>query len=856
MKVKSILMAICSLAFAGALFTATNTMQVTNPVTISAKADATDISGNVTISGWSDSAELKLLTISFGSDVLSNFDYNAMDTEEFAYIQDYLLFNGKTVKEINADESLGALNWEYTQFPGNASDKYKVPVLIYERDAQRLRLYIHESYLETLGDSVTFEIKAGLEFVNDAGATSVIGTSKTFVLKGNTWEQSNPKSDITENVTINGWDKTGSAGELTYTRINFGEGVLPSDLGYHILDSDIGTQYHYMKDYITVNGKTVGEINAETDVSNYVFSSFPSTAADKYKLPIILFGNGNNLEVKIHNDYVATLGETVEIGVKAGFYVDGASVRYTVSKDVAVLVKGVLETDITANVTIDGWDLTGDAKELTYTRIKFGAGVLPETIDYGIMDSSAYKYLQEYITINGRTVADINTNTDVSSYVFSTFPSTAADVYKVPVMIFENGGTLEIKVHNTYLATLGESAAIVVGVKSGAYIENGSTTYKVTQDVTKTVREEVIISDITENVTIGGWKLAGDLSELTRTIVNFGEGVLPAGIDYGMMDNAKYGYMLDYFTINGKTIREINATTDVSSYVFHTFPSTAADKYKLPVIVFVDGDDVEIKIHNDYLASIGGNIDVIVGVKAGLSIVNGNTTYTISQDVQEYARRKAYTLTVELGLGFDEQYLTMGSEISLTAPERAGYIFEGWFEKDTDNAILSVMPERDYAVYAKYTAIEYTITFMDGETVVGTDTYTLDDTDITIPELPVKEGFEGAWESFALTGGDIVVNAVYVPVETEDSSSDDVSSDDTSEDVSVESSDEVSSDVSEDDSSDIVESSDDISSEEDTTSASDSSKKEKRGCFGTISGASVAMLGLCAMVILKKKENE
>ncbi|MBR4942654.1 MAG: ATP-binding cassette domain-containing protein, partial [Clostridia bacterium] len=102
-----------------------------------------------------------------------------MDTEAYAYIQEYLYFNGKSVKEINADTSLGAINWEYTQFPGNASDKYKVPVLIYERDAARLRLYIHENYFNALGANPTFEIKEGSVY----GLVGSNGSGKSTLLR-------------------------------------------------------------------------------------------------------------------------------------------------------------------------------------------------------------------------------------------------------------------------------------------------------------------------------------------------------------------------------------------------------------------------------------------------------------------------------------------------------------------------------------------------------------------------------------------------------------------------------------------------------------------------------------------------
>ena len=70
---------------------------------------------------------------------------------------------------------------------------------------------------------------------------------------------------------------------------------------------------------------------------------------------------------------------------------------------------------------------------------------------------------------------------------------------------------------------------------------------------------------------------------------------------------------------------------------------------------------------------------------------------------------------------------------------------------------------KEQVVNAKYTAIEYTITFKteEGETAVK---YTVEKAPVA-PEVPAKEGFEGAWEEYELQYNDTqVVNAVYTEI--------------------------------------------------------------------------------------------
>ena len=67
----------------------------------------------------------------------------------------------------------------------------------------------------------------------------------------------------------------------------------------------------------------------------------------------------------------------------------------------------------------------------------------------------------------------------------------------------------------------------------------------------------------------------------------------------------------------------------------------------------------------------------------------------------------------------------------------------------------------DLTINAVYTLISYSVTFKADGNVIATLYYTVENPTITAPEVPAKEGFTGAWESYELTTGDIVVNAIY-----------------------------------------------------------------------------------------------
>lgn len=56
---------------------------------------------------------------------------------------------------------------------------------------------------------------------------------------------------------------------------------------------------------------------------------------------------------------------------------------------------------------------------------------------------------------------------------------------------------------------------------------------------------------------------------------------------------------------------------------------------------------------------------------------------------------------------------------------------------------------------------EYTVTFVADGKIVGTRTYTEKNPAVIEPKVTPKEGYEGKWEDYTLTTGDVTVNAMY-----------------------------------------------------------------------------------------------
>ena len=102
-------------------------------------------------------------------------------------------------------------------------------------------------------------------------------------------------------------------------------------------------------------------------------------------------------------------------------------------------------------------------------------------------------------------------------------------------------------------------------------------------------------------------------------------------------------------------------------------------------------------------------------------------------------------------------YTVEDTEIAEPAvPAKTGYT--GRWENYATNCA-------NITVNAIYTPIRYYVTFVADGSTVRTESYTVEDTDITEPTVPGKYGYEGSWEPYTLTYGDVTVHAVYTPIE-------------------------------------------------------------------------------------------
>ncbi|MBQ8322121.1 MAG: InlB B-repeat-containing protein [Clostridia bacterium] len=141
----------------------------------------------------------------------------------------------------------------------------------------------------------------------------------------------------------------------------------------------------------------------------------------------------------------------------------------------------------------------------------------------------------------------------------------------------------------------------------------------------------------------------------------------------------------------------------------------------------------------------------------------------ITDNIILYAKWEEYKPEIKFitnidGYTIDPVYVNYGDIYTPSfTPSYAGYKFEAYcVDADLTSGFNFEKPvTTDITIYLKWSPVTYTITFVADGKVVGTDNFTVEDKNITIPAVPEKTGFYGTWESYTLGTDSITVNAVY-----------------------------------------------------------------------------------------------
>lgn len=148
-------------------------------------------------------------------------------------------------------------------------------------------------------------------------------------------------------------------------------------------------------------------------------------------------------------------------------------------------------------------------------------------------------------------------------------------------------------------------------------------------------------------------------------------------------------------------------------------------------------------------------------------------TDKVTENITLYAKwqPKQYTITLDYNgatEGNTQQTITVTYDQAtgtLPKPTKTGYTFAGW--KHGENTVTSATvwtTDGNATFIAQWSIDEFTVTFKADGKIIGVQTYTVENKEITEPVVPDKTGHTGVWEQYSLTTGNITVNAKYKPI--------------------------------------------------------------------------------------------
>lgn len=316
----------------------------------------------------------------------SGGDYSMIDGINKS-VQDYLLINGVSVKEIN--ETFDDSETDYLLFPWNMGGTYAVPVMLFVPcNVNEFYMEVHADYLASLDGKLEVTFKNGFTYTDgtEEGANVVKynGNDVTYKFMAGKWYKSGTEptlnaSNYTEVISSAAMYEAQSNNDRIAVPFNtvIHGGTMIGD--YHI--TQISTNWTWLQNYVKINGKTVAQINAKYDDSAWDYSSSSwylswasSDPVATYCQPVGVQVASSTLYLNLHDNLREDLigdNDCIVIEILPGFGVIDSStneIKLNTEREVSVIMKDVNGTRATAKVT-NGNGIDAVNKVLTVDKV-------------------------------------------------------------------------------------------------------------------------------------------------------------------------------------------------------------------------------------------------------------------------------------------------------------------------------------------------------------------------------------------------------------------------------------------------------------------------------------------------------
>ena len=324
--------------------------------------------------------------------------------DNITYLQDYILVNGRSVAEIQKEDSKDGINFAGSPIQGNANYDFLVmPQFVAAASESYVSVNINKDWAAANGitpTTIELSIKEGFAYQGADG--KIYRTSNAFITPLPAAGQA-----AFDTSRINATFSENGIGIFEIGTENLDMSVL--NCGWHLSQcTGVGQVNEGLENYLFINGKSVAEYNAMDDTGwTYEGIAWPNDFHSAFHKPIVMNFADNKLQIFIHPELAKTLNY-VDFSISQELIYNNAELthRYKIPalEEVNLWAKDVSVTVVTGNPRLD-------PNASVTTTYKYGATIVLDT------PTAEGKTFAGWIDVNGNSVdASFEATEDTAIY--------------------------------------------------------------------------------------------------------------------------------------------------------------------------------------------------------------------------------------------------------------------------------------------------------------------------------------------------------------------------------------------------------------------------------------------------------